>query len=158
MSRVFAALVGSVALLAATPALAGPCEQLAGGRWLFHLEGGSPAQVVTGVMDFRDGAGTNPQVQRGMVFFAHAPGPFPSQVTGVPLAHGNSGWGRWVQCTAQPGNVARLSRAITVDLAVSADGRTAVATGYYGGMTGWATREPASPALPAGAVAQRPRN
>lgn len=158
MSRVFAAFVGSAVLLAAGPALAGPCEQLAGGRWLYHLEGGSPAQVVTGVMDFRDGVGTNPQVQRGLVFYAATSDPFPAYVAGAPLAYGTSGWGRWVQCTAQPGNVARLSRAITVDLAVSADGRTAVATGYYGGATGWATREPASPARPVGPVAQRPRN
>lgn len=158
MSRAFAVLAGSAALLAAAPALAGPCEQLAGARWLYHLEGGSPAQVVTGVMDFRDGPGSNLQVQRGLVFFAYTSAPFPAQVTGVPLAYGSSGWGRWVQCTPQPGNVARLSRAITVDLAVSADGRTAVATGYHGGLTGWATREPASPALPTGAVARRPRN
>lgn len=158
MSRVIAAFAGSVVLLAAAPAFAGPCEQLAGARWLFHLDGGSSATVVTGVMDFRDGAVGNPQVQHGLVFYAFTSTPFPAQVTGVPLAYGSSGWGRWVQCTSQPGNVARLTRAITVDLAISADGRTAVATGYYGGLTGWATREPASPALPAGAVAQRPRN
>lgn len=157
MSRVLAAFISSAALLAAAPAFAGPCEQLAGGRWLFLVEGGSPARVVTGVMDFRDGAGNQP-VQRGLVFFAYTETPLPAQVTGVPLAHGDAGWGRWVECTAQPGNVARLSRAITVELAVSADGKTAVATGYQGGMTGWATREPASPARPVGPVAQRPRN
>ena len=158
MSRFFAGLASTAALLAAAPAVAGPCEQLAGGRWLYHLSGGAPAQIVTGVMDFRDGSGADPQVQRGVVFFAHTPTPFPAQVTGVPLAHGASGWGRWVQCTAQPGNVARLSRAITVDLTVSADGRSAVATGYYGGLSGWAVREPGAAATPAGTVAQRPRN
>ncbi|MDI1326912.1 MAG: hypothetical protein PSV23_08965 [Brevundimonas sp.] len=157
MSRVLAVVIGSAALLAAAPALAGPCEQLAGGRWLFHVEGGSPAQVVTGVLDFRDGA-PNQSAQRGLVFYASTSDPFPAYVAGVPLAFGSSGWGRWIACTAQPGNIARLSRAITVDLAVSADGRTAVATGFYGGAAGWATREPASPARPTGAVAQRPRN
>lgn len=160
MSRVFAAVAGSAALLAAAPAFAGPCEQLAGGRWLYHLEGGSPAQVVTGVMDFRNWA-PNQAAQHGVVFFAYAPAAFPSQVIGAPLPHGSAIWSRWVECTALPGNIASLRRAISVDLAVSADGRTAVATSYgggFGGMTGWATREPASPARPAGAVAQRPRN
>ena len=167
MSRVFAAVVGSAALLTAAPAFAGPCEQLAGGRWLFHLEGGAPAQVITGVMDFRDGAGSNPQVRRGRVFFTQTSGPLPAYMNnmlndGLALPYGSSASGRWVQCTAQPGNIARLSRAINMDLAVSADGRTAVAT-RSSGMTGWATREPASPALPAGPVAQQrplqpPRN
>ena len=158
MSRVFAVLASTATLLVAAPAFAGPCEQLAGGRWLYHLSGGSPGQIVTGVMDFRDGSGADPQVQRGLVFFAFAPAPFPAQVTGVPLAHGSSGWGRWVQCTAMPGNVARLSRAISVDLTVSADGKSAVASGYYGGLSGWAAREPGVAATPAGTLAQRPRN
>lgn len=157
MSRVFAAFGTTATMLIAVPAFAGPCEQLAGGRWLYLVQGGPSAQTVTGVMDFRDGAPSQ-TTQRGTVFFAFTSGPLPAQVTGVPLAFGSSGWGRWVECTAQPGNVARLTRAITVDLTIAADGKSAVASGYNGGLSGWATREPASPAVPVAGVAQRPRN
>lgn len=155
MTRLFAAVIGSTALLAAAPAFAGSCEQLAGGRWLFHLEGGAPAHVETGFMDFRDG------VLGGLIFRASGPTPFPNGVLSTPFPHGSSMWIRSGECLARPGNVARLSFPIAMDLAVSIDGKTAVMTGNLGGgglLTGWATREPASPARPAGPVAQqRPR-
>lgn len=141
MSRVFAVLAGSAALLAAAPTLAGPCEQLAGGRWVFYLEGRTPAHVETGFMDFRAG------VLGGLIFRATGPTPFPGSVLATPYPHGSSLWIRSGECLAQPGNVARLSFPVSMDLTVSADGRSAVLTGAFGGgqgvVTGWATREPA---------------
>ena len=119
-----------------------------------------PARIETGVLDFRDGTPSE-SVQRGLVFFAAGSTPLPANVDGVSLPYGSSASGRYVGCSAMPGNVARLRHAINMDLTVAADGRTAVTTGNTGGpgaMTGWAVREPASPARPVGPVAQRPRN
>lgn len=150
MSRAYAALIGSAVLLAAGPALAGPCEQLAGGRWLFHLEGRTPAHVETGFMDFRDG------VLGGLIFRASGPTPFPGGVLATPFPHGSSMWIRSGECLTRPGNVARLTFPVSMDLTISVDGQSAVMTGSFGGgqgvVTGWATREPARSFI------QRPRN
>lgn len=150
MSRVFAAAAGFAALLGAAPAFAGPCEQLAGARWVFYLEGRSPAHVETGVMEFRDG------VAGGLIFKASGPLPFPAGALATPFPHGSSSWVRASACLNQPGNVARLSFPVAMDLTVAADGRSALMSGNLGGgqgvATGWATREPAR------AFTQRPRN
>lgn len=150
MSRTFAVFAGAAVLLAAAPAFAGPCEQLAGGRWVFYLEGRSPAHVETGVLDFRDG------VTGGLIFKASGPLPFPAGALATPFPHGSSSWVRAGACINQPGNVARLSFPVAMDLTVAADGRSALMSGNLGGgqgaATGWATREPAR------AVAERPRS
>ena len=150
MSRAYAALIGSAVLLTAGPALAGPCEQLAGGRWTFYLEGRSPAHVETGVMDFRDG------VTGGVIFKTSGPLPLPPGALATPFPHGSSTWIRAGACLNQPGNVARLGFPLAMDVTVAADGRSAGMSGAIGGgqglVTGWAAREPAR------AFTQQPRN
>lgn len=150
MPRAFAAFIGSAVLLVAGQAAAGPCEQLAGARWLFYLEGRSPAHVQTGFMDFRNG------VSGGLIYKAHGAMPLPTGAHATPLPHGQASWVRISECITLPGNIARLGFPVAMDVTVAADGKSFVMTGSLGGgqgqSTGWAIREPER------SFAQRQRN
>jgi hypothetical protein len=139
MTRVLAALIASTALIgAAAPAWAGPCERLAGGRYLAYLEGGSTPELGVGIVDFRMGFVDAPTLSTS------GPTPLPSGTT--PVVYGTS-YVQTATCTPQAGEVARLqySSQSSVDWTVSADGKTATLVGVQNtvGMKGWAARVPA---------------
>ena len=126
-----AAFAASVALCGA--AQAGPCEQLAGARWVYYMEGpfGSPGQsmLATGTVDFRRGV-------NGMSLATMGQTPFPALTQSQ--VYGQSTISRVTGCqlaTAQglPANTALLG-----DLSggssywtVSADGRSAALVGAH---------------------------
>lgn len=131
----------SIALLTllgtAGTAAAGPCEQLAGGRWLHYLDGGSPARAGVAVLDFRNGV-------VGATVFAAA-GPTPFAASNPSVAYGGAYLQQVTACSAE-GNVATLSINVgaSVLMTVSADGQSATTAGGQNlpGMTGWAARMP----------------
>ena len=138
MTRVSAALIASAALMGcAGTAAAGPCEQLAGARWLHYIDGGEPARAGVSVLDFRTG------VVGATVFAAAGPTPFPA--SNPSLAYGGAYLQQVTACTAQ-GNVATLSINVgaSVLMTVSTDGKTATTAGGQNlpGMSGWAVRQP----------------
>ena len=138
MTRTSAALIAAAALLAAAgTASAGPCEQLAGARWLHYIDGGTPARAGVSVLDFRRG------VVGATIFAAAGPTPFPSSNPSAP--YGSSYVQQVTGCTAQ-GNVATVSINVgaSVLVTVSADGKSATTVGGQNlpGMTGWAVRQP----------------
>lgn len=138
MTRISAALIAAAALLgSAGAASAGPCEQLAGARWLHYIDGGTPARAGVSVLDFRGG------VVGATIFAAAGPTPFPSSNPSAP--YGASYVQQVTGCTAQ-GNVATISINVgaSVLVTVSADGKSATTVGGQNlpGMTGWAVRQP----------------
>jgi len=138
MTRISAALVAAAALMGgAGTAVAGPCEQLAGARWLHYIDGGAPARAGVAVLDFRNG------VVGATVFAAAGPTPFPA--SNPSLAYGEAYLQQVTACTAQ-GNVATLviNVGASVLMTVSADGKTATTVGGQNlpGMSGWAVRQP----------------
>ncbi|KQY91906.1 hypothetical protein ASD21_16565 [Caulobacter sp. Root1455] len=139
MTRILSVLIASTALIgAAAPAWAGPCERLAGGRYLVYLEGGSPSQLGTGLVDFRGGVVNAP------VFSTAGPTPLPSGTP--PVVYGAS-YVQAATCTPLQGEVARVqySSQASVDWTVAADGKSAALAGAQNtvGMRGWAARAPA---------------
>lgn len=138
MIRHSAAVLAAAALLAAAGAAsAGPCEQLAGARWVHYIEGGTPARMGVSTMDFRRGV-------VGATIFAAA-GPTPLPASNPSAAYGSSYVQQVTGCTAQ-GNVATVSINVgaSVLVTVSADGRSATTAGgqNLAGMSGWAVRAP----------------
>ncbi|KQY28193.1 hypothetical protein ASD38_15965 [Caulobacter sp. Root487D2Y] len=140
MTRILSVLIASTALIgAAAPAWAGPCERLAGGRYVMYLEGGRPSQLGTGIVDFRGRAVDGP------VFSTIGPTPLPSGAA-PGVVYGTS-YVQTATCTLLQGEVARVqySSQSSVDWTVAADGKSATLIGAQNtvGMKGWAARVPA---------------
>lgn len=135
---VFAVLAAAALMGAAGAASAGPCEQLAGARWLHYIEGGRPpARAGVSVWDFRT------TVVGATVFAAAGPAPFPPTNPSAP--YGGAELQQVTACRAN-GNVATIAvnAGASVLVTVSADGKTATTVGgqNLAGMTGWAVRQP----------------
>lgn len=138
MTRTVFAVFSAAALLGvAGAASAGPCEQLAGARWVHYIDGGSPARAGVAVIDFRNGVVGAP------VFAAAGDVPFPAPNPSAP--YGGSYVQQIVSCTAN-GQVATLGVNVgaSVLFTVSTDGKSATTAGgqNMSGMTGWAVRQP----------------
>ncbi|HYC98778.1 hypothetical protein [Brevundimonas sp.] len=138
MIRISAAVIAVAALLgAAGTAAAGPCDKLAGARWVHYIDGGDPARAGVSVLDFRSG------VVGATILATAGPTPFPPSNPSAP--YGGSYIQQVTACTEE-GNVATviINVGASVLFTVAEDGESATTVGGQNlpGMTGWAVRDP----------------
>lgn len=135
-------VLAGVGVLSATPAMAGPCETMAGARWVVYFERdwNSVRHISTGVLDFREGT------DFAAGYFGFAPA---ASVSNNMSNIAPNGWLRGLACqnlSASTAVIVSIEPWSVFHMTPEASGQSAaIRLSETGHIVGWASRLPNPP-------------